>query len=43
MVSGVGPEHTLSDLEIEVVANRPGVGQNMWVSRLSQLMPKQSS
>ena len=29
MVSGVGPEETLEELGIDVVADRPGVGQNM--------------
>ncbi|KAL1857284.1 hypothetical protein Plec18167_004762 [Paecilomyces lecythidis] len=30
MVSGVGPKDTLEALGIEVIADRPGVGQNMW-------------
>lgn len=30
MVSGVGPAHTLQDYDIPVIADRPGVGQNMW-------------
>jgi len=30
MVSGVGPQATLSKYSIPVVADRPGVGQNMW-------------
>ncbi|KAF2088016.1 GMC oxidoreductase [Saccharata proteae CBS 121410] len=30
MVSGVGPRSTLERYGIEVVADRPGVGQNMW-------------
>lgn len=30
MVSGVGPQSTLSQYNIPVVADRPGVGQNMW-------------
>jgi len=30
MVSGVGPQATLSKYNIPVVADRPGVGQNMW-------------
>ncbi|KAH8435094.1 GMC family oxidoreductase [Aspergillus melleus] len=30
MVSGVGPADTLKEHEIEVIANLPGVGQNMW-------------
>lgn len=32
MVSGVGPAETLKQFDIPVVADRPGVGQNMWVS-----------
>lgn len=31
MVSGVGPAASLSKNNIPVVADRPGVGQNMWV------------
>ncbi|KAL8908999.1 MAG: hypothetical protein Q9207_000450 [Kuettlingeria erythrocarpa] len=34
MVSGVGPKVKLESLGIEVIANRPGVGQNMWDSVL---------
>ena len=34
MVSGIGPRATLSQYNIPVVADRPGVGQNMWVSRV---------
>lgn len=30
MVSGVGPADTLSEHNITIVADRPGVGQNMW-------------
>ncbi|KAF2135598.1 GMC oxidoreductase [Aplosporella prunicola CBS 121167] len=30
MVSGVGPRETLEEFDIPVVADRPGVGQNMW-------------
>ncbi|KAA8614449.1 Choline dehydrogenase [Pyrenophora tritici-repentis] len=30
MVSGVGPRETLQKFNIDVVADRPGVGQNMW-------------
>ncbi|KAF2137127.1 GMC oxidoreductase [Aplosporella prunicola CBS 121167] len=30
MVSGVGPKPTLDKFGISVVADRPGVGQNMW-------------
>jgi len=32
MVSGVGPKASLEKHSIPVVADRPGVGQNMWVS-----------
>lgn len=32
MVSGVGPQQTLAKHNIPVVADLPGVGQNMWVS-----------
>ena len=32
MVSGIGPSATLQKFGIPVVADRPGVGQNMWVS-----------
>lgn len=31
MVSGIGPSDTLTKHGIPVVADRPGVGQNMWV------------
>jgi choline dehydrogenase len=34
MVSGIGPADVLQDYDIPVVANRPGVGQNMWDSIL---------
>ncbi|PYH40696.1 GMC family oxidoreductase [Aspergillus saccharolyticus JOP 1030-1] len=30
MVSGVGPQEILAQHQITLVANRPGVGQNMW-------------
>ncbi|KAL9602096.1 MAG: hypothetical protein Q9219_002092 [cf. Caloplaca sp. 3 TL-2023] len=30
MVSGIGPAATLEKFKIKVVADRPGVGQNMW-------------
>lgn len=33
MVSGVGPAETLNQYGIPVLADRPGVGQNMWVRR----------
>lgn len=31
MVSGVGPQEVLVQHNISVLADRPGVGQNMWV------------
>ncbi|PYI25495.1 GMC oxidoreductase [Aspergillus indologenus CBS 114.80] len=30
MVSGVGPQEVLEQHNIAVIANRPGIGQNMW-------------
>ncbi|KAE8308099.1 putative GMC oxidoreductase [Aspergillus transmontanensis] len=30
MVSGIGPENTLNSLNIPILSNLPGVGQNMW-------------
>ncbi|KXG50122.1 Glucose-methanol-choline oxidoreductase [Penicillium griseofulvum] len=30
MVSGIGPEDQLKEHGIDMIANRPGVGQNMW-------------
>ena len=33
MVSGIGPKATLQEYGIPVIADRPGVGQNMWVSK----------
>ena len=30
MVSGIGPAATLRNNGIDVIADRPGVGQNMW-------------
>jgi len=30
MVSGIGPAETLAEYNITMIANRPGVGQNMW-------------
>ncbi|CAG7941610.1 unnamed protein product [Penicillium salamii] len=30
MLSGIGPLDTLKEHDIEVIADRPGVGQNMW-------------
>lgn len=38
MVSGVGPQSTLSQFNIPIVADRPGVGQNMWVSSCRALI-----
>ena len=35
MVSGVGPAATLSAHAIPLIADRPGVGQNMWVSQVT--------
>jgi len=32
MVSGIGPKATLQQYDIPIIADRPGVGQNMWVS-----------
>ena len=44
MVSGVGPAATLQKLNIPVISDLPGVGQNMWVSGHTaiqcQSMPK---
>ena len=31
MVLGIGPAETLQKFDIPVLANRSGVGQNMWV------------
>lgn len=35
MVSGVGPASTLSSLDIPILADRPGVGQNLWDNSFS--------
>lgn len=35
MVSGVGPRNELEKHDIPVLVERPGVGQNMWVGRLT--------
>ena len=35
MVSGIGPLETLTKYGIPIVADRPGVGQNMWVRYFS--------
>ena len=32
MVSGIGPKETLQQHNIPVIAERPGVGQNLWVN-----------
>lgn len=42
MVSGIGPRATLEDLNIPLVAESEGVGQNMWVrqQQLYLLTPK---
>ena len=32
MLSGLGPVSILESFKIPVIANIPGVGQNMWVS-----------
>ena len=42
MVSGIGPAETLKGNGIEVLADRPGVGQNMWVSTSSLAHPTRS-
>ena len=34
MVSGIGPKDTLAQYGIDVLSDRPGVGQNMWVCRV---------
>ena len=34
MVSGVGPSAKLAEYNISVLADRPGVGQNMWVRQI---------
>jgi choline dehydrogenase len=39
MVSGVGPASTLAKYKIPLVANRPGVGQNLWVSSVPTTLP----
>ena len=43
MVSGVGPQSTLSQHNIPVVADRPAVGQNMWVSTFRALAINRTS
>ena len=39
MVSGIGPSETLSRHGIPVIADRPGVGQNMWARYLFGKLP----
>ena len=41
MVSGVGPSATLANYNISVLADRPGVGQNMWVCQELHSYPQQ--
>ena len=36
MVSGIGPKEKLQSLGINVLFDRPGVGQNLYVSRYSK-------
>lgn len=36
MVSGIGQRELLTELGINVVADLPGVGQNMWVGTSSK-------
>lgn len=38
MVSGIGPKETLNSLGIEVLSDRPGVGQNMWVCYTARVL-----
>lgn len=42
MVSGVGPKATLEKHNIPIVTDRPGVGQNMWVSSMPNLQHESS-
>lgn len=37
MVSGIGPKATLDKLNISVLADRYGVGQNLWVGKSNLL------
>lgn len=39
MVSGIGPSSTLEQHGIPIIADRPGVGQNLWAS---QIIPSKS-
>lgn len=41
MVSGVEPRETLEGLDIDVVSDLPGTGQNMWVSYPAANLPLQ--
>ena len=36
MVSGIGPSETLDQLNIPVLSDLPGVGQNMFVSTFNR-------
>jgi len=38
MVSGIGPEEILVKNKIKVLANRPGVGQNLWEVSISPIL-----
>lgn len=38
MVSGVGPKSALESVGVDVIADRPGVGQNLWVSEVTKLL-----
>lgn len=42
MVSGIGPKATLDSLGIDVISDRAGVGQNMWVRHSSQSLCRRS-
>ena len=37
MVSGIGPREKLQSLGIDVLSDRPGVGQNLYVSKCANL------
>lgn len=32
LVSGIGEKETINNINVPLIAERPGVGQNMWVS-----------
>ena len=40
MVSGIGPREVLESQGVPVLADRPGVGQNMWVSSHFETLPR---